>query len=380
MKIQSITVSENKKPFNFNFTSAHIDRNQPDSLIISFEFDNGLLGLGETTPRAYVTGETCLTVARAFQECFAPALFSADIESFEDVSLLMGALEKLCTGSDFPHCNCALTAVELALMDGLGKYLGVSTGSFLGPVVRESVPYALSVPFMTLEQIERTYPVFEPFNIGFLKAVVGHDNEYNIEKLKLIRSLVGDDPVVLLEANGHLSLDEAITLCRLAEPYNITGFEQPLPAGELEGLIELKKKTGIPIILDESICNSDDARRFLDNDAVDIVNIKIAKCGGLVQSCQIAELTRRYDKVCHLGAHVGETAILTAAGLHFGMTIPNIRFFEGFSFMLFQELNETPAAGKLAPERLMDIPGIGLTQPMYDQILQDCREVALIKR
>ena len=373
MKIEAIHIHEYQKSFNLQFSSSHLTRTKPDSLIVKFDFDTGLTGLGETTPRPYVTGETLETVVQTLRMWASAVLFSTEVNTIGDVTRLLSKLKEMCIQRDVHNYLNALTVVDLALIDALGKQLIMSAGQLLGPKIREHIPYAVSVPFLTLEEIEALYPVFAPFKIGFIKVLLGNDDTYNLEKVKLIRSLLGDEVVLQAEINGYWTFDQAVTTLKRIEPYHISAIEQPFSAKDenMVQLAQLKKQTGLAIILDESVCTLSDARRFLEADAVDMINIKIAKCGGLLLSKQIAELAAAYDKICHLGAHVGETAILTNAGLHFAVTTQNIRYFEGFSFMLFQNDSLAPEQARVSAENIRCSDGLGVTEEAYEQLLAD---------
>jgi L-alanine-DL-glutamate epimerase-like enolase superfamily enzyme len=100
---------------------------------------------------------------------------------------------------------------------------------------------------------------------------------------------------------------------------------------------EIRHKTGIPVIVDESMCSLSDAKNLIDMGACDIINIKISKCGGLLRSRQIRNFALSRNVRCQVGAHVGETSILGKAGLHFAMTTKNLFCFEGYSQLLFED-------------------------------------------
>ena len=85
------------------------------------------------------------------------------------------------------------------------------------------------------------------------------------------------------------------------------------------------------------MCSLDDAKKLIENEACDLLNIKISKCGGLVRSRRIAHFAQSQNIQCQIGAHVGETEILGAAGKYFAFTTQNLIYFEGCSFLLFEE-------------------------------------------
>jgi len=113
-----------------------------------------------------------------------------------------------------------------------------------------------------------------------------------------------------------------------------------LAASDVEGLHEIRNKTGIPVIVDESLCSLSDAKRLIEAEACDVINIKISKCGGLLKSKEIRDFAESKNIPCQVGAHVGETDILGKAGRYFAMTTRNLFCFEGFSQLLFKDSPE----------------------------------------
>ena len=85
----------------------------------------------------------------------------------------------------------------------------------------------------------------------------------------------------------------------------------------------------MPVIVDESLVSAEDARRLADAGACHVFNVRISKCGGLLESARVREIGLRAGIGCMLGAQVGETALLSAAGRHFGTRCEGVRFFEG---------------------------------------------------
>jgi muconate cycloisomerase len=374
MRISGIDIYRYLKPFEIEFHSSHTKRNNPDSLIIKIDFENGLYGLGEAVPRHYVTGEDCTTVASVIHDCFVPVLFSNEIKTRRDVIGLLEELENECGKSKVTSYNSALCAIEIALLDALGKLSSVPIGDFLGPTLRENIEYSVSVPFLSTETIMELYPMVKQFNFKHVKILLVKDESKNLERVGLIRSLLGDEVNLQVEANGSWTLREALSNIENLKDFNINAVEQPLPVGDLDSLIELRKNIDIPIVLDESICDLADAAEIMDMGAFDIINLKLSKCGGLIRSKEIADLASSHNIKCQLGSHVGETAILTNAGVHFAMTVPNVSHFAGSSFLLFQrsKREEKSQQENMNNGYALDRYGLGL-ETGGDRIIKDSR-------
>ena len=337
MKIIKFGLYKFKKPFKLSFHSTQAFRTNADSVIFRLEFENGIIGYGESTPRSYVTGEDCSTVAQIAQDRFAPILLSSAINTIDDVVDLLNELENECIKRNILQYNSALGGIDIALLDALGKSKKSSVTHFLDPTVREQISYSIPIPFLPLQKIQDLFFELENFRISHVKVLVGGIESENIERVSLVRSLFGEHVNIRLEVNERWTFQKAISNIEKLQRFNITAVEQPLPKDDIAGLAALRKEINIPIIVDESMCGLDDAKTLIEGEACDILNIKISKCGGLLRSKRIAHFAQSHDIQCQLGAHVGETDILSSAGKCFAFTTQNLVFFEGCSFLLFEE-------------------------------------------
>jgi len=133
-----------------------------------------------------------------------------------------------------------------------------------------------------------------------------------------------------VDANGAWDLDEAICRVETLARYQVLAVEQPLAKGNEAALADLRRRTRVPIMLDESLLTLEGAERLVAGGQVDLFNIRISKNGGLVRSLRLAELAHRAGLDFQLGCMVGETGILTAAGRVFLELVGRrVRFSEG---------------------------------------------------
>jgi muconate cycloisomerase len=140
-----------------------------------------------------------------------------------------------------------------------------------------------------------------------------------------------------------------------------------LAKGDIEGAKTLRTRTPLKIIADESACSLEDVTRLIHEDACDMINVKISKCGGLDHALEIAENARRADKSLILGAHVAETGILESAGRIFASLVREVCYCEGsLSDFIFDEPVVVGPQGFdrrcLAP--LSPAPGLGVEMRM----------------
>jgi muconate cycloisomerase len=360
MKIIKINISQCDTPFKFSFHSPHAVRIQSDSIVVELKFDKGISGYGESAPRPYVTGETSSTVTDTIQEFFSKTLFRTGINSIKDVKRTLDALEKEFLDRNLNSYNSALGAIDIALLDALGKLEGVPLHHYLGPIVKEDMTSSLSIPFLHESIIMELYPELKKLEFDSLKIVLGEVQKDNIERVRMIRSLFGDHMDIRIEANGKWSVEQALSHIEELKRFNISGVEQPVAAGDIGGLQEIRRRTGIPVIVDESMCNLSDARNLIEAKACDIINIKISKCGGLLKSKEIRDFAESRNVSCQVGAHVGETDILGKAGQYFARTTRDLFCFEGFSYLLFKDSWEDHADRQSSGEDNFLNSGLGI--------------------
>ncbi|MGZ6276485.1 MAG: enolase C-terminal domain-like protein, partial [Syntrophales bacterium] len=294
-------------------------------------------GYGESAPRPYVTGETPSTVTDTIENFFSRILFRSEINSIEDVKVTLDALERECRDRNIRIYNSALGAMDIALLDALGKLQGAPLYHYLGPALRENMPSSIPIPFLHESIVKELYQELKKLELDSLKIIMGNVEKDNIERVSMIRTLFGDHMDMRIEANGKWSTEQALSHIAKLKRFNISGVEQPVAAGNIEGLQEIRRRTDIPVIVDESMCNLSDAKKLIEAKACDIINIKISKCGGLLKSKEIREFAESEKLPCQVGAHVGETDILGKAGRYFAETTRNLFCFEGFSQLLFED-------------------------------------------
>lgn len=345
MFLKKIVCFEFKRPFKLPFKSPHTSRTSADSIVVQLVFENGISGYGESAPRAYVTGEDCSTVVQIIEDVFTPPLFSHPITCLQDIEKLLNHLEQECLKRSESHYTSALGAIDIALLDALGKSQRLPVASYLGSIQKNIAPRSISLPLVPLDKIEGLFSRHRELDFKHLKILVGQDEKENLDRVLLLRKLFGKDVDLRLEANGRWNFDQAVSNLEMLINCNISAVEEPLPMGDIEGFHKLKKMFKLNIILDESMCSLSDAEAIIDAEACNVFNIKISKCGGLIRSKAIAEFAESRGIACYLGCHVGESEILGQAAKHFSITRPDLLYIEGYTMLLFEDLKEIEQKG-----------------------------------
>lgn len=319
-------------------------RRMNDTLIVRCELDDGSIGWGEALPRPYVTGESIASVWRhltatdlaqmADHRYFHPpdAVAVLDDLRLADIEPDSGEMARECFG------NSVRCALELAIMDALCRSAGCSISDWL-----RSLPEAADIA-ANLSTVQysgvvtsarnavsqyRSALKMRLFGFATVKVKVGAAGVDDVKCLQRIRNIVGQKVDVRLDANEAWSPDNLAANIVALERFGPSCLEQPLAHSEVHRLSELRKGTSVPVMLDESLCCLEDARRAIEGDWCDLFNLRISKCGGLLACVRLAALANNHNLGYQLGCLVGETGILSAAGRHFACSIANIRYLEG---------------------------------------------------
>jgi muconate cycloisomerase len=356
MKIERISIYRCDRLFSLRFASSKKNRTKTEAIILRVDCENGLYGFGESTPRQYVTGESIESVSHLIQGMMANYLLGCSFSSLADVEGILTGLSRHCMQRREGPFNSALGAVDLALLDLLGKHSHRPIQDFLGPVLRDSIPYALSIPLLPLPEIRRLSSLLQSLPLASVKVLAGADNADTLNRLRFLREEFGFQGEVTLEANGIWTADDACSFLTLAGKFSIAAVEQPTAKDDIEGLKKVREISGIPVIADESMCSLSDAESLIEERACDVLNIKISKCAGLIRSREIALFAHSRGIPCQIGAHVGETEILSAAGTALARSIPEILRYDGFSSLLFTCEKDGTGGGNPTDQA----PGLGV--------------------
>ena len=254
MKIKKIRLFRFDAPFKMAFHSPHLRRVRAEAVLSKIEFDNGLFGSGESTPRSYVTNETCSSVIEIFQNILAANLLDRNVECFEDVESILDDLENRCRLTGISHYLSALGATDIGLLDALGKLMEKPFHFFLGPARERHIPFSTTIPFMPISKIEDIIENLGTTDLFFsgVKVIMGPDEKENLERVRRIRQIFGASMEIRIEANGKWSTDQAISCINKMEQFAICSVEQPVSPGDFAGLKRVKEGIGIPVVADES--------------------------------------------------------------------------------------------------------------------------------
>jgi L-alanine-DL-glutamate epimerase-like enolase superfamily enzyme len=243
------------------------------------------------------------------------------------------------------------------------KKAGKAVVDLLGGKRRPHVP-------ITEQIFIRDWPTAEEELEGILsrgtrqiKVKIGTSPQADRKALHRVRAFVGPGVEIRVDANHAYTLAEGEPLYRALADLGVLAFEEPLSLRDWSGLQALRQRLGMVVILDESILSLDDLQAAIAQDAIDILNIKLTRVGGISQALRYAELCSQHGVEVALGCSE-ELGVGTAAIVHLAAALPQVHSVEGLGperlgFDLIAEQWALTDGMLACPES----PGLGVTLP-----------------
>ena len=307
MKITKIETKKLTAPLKTPFQTALRRVEFLEDLVVIIHTDSGLKGYGEGAPTPVITGETMGTM-QAVIDYLTPFLVGRETEDFESlIDIVQHRILKNTT---------AKSALEIALYDLKAKSQNLPIYQMLGGVQTE---FETDITISLGETAKMVSDTLSAIALGYtiLKIKVGDGVQKDIERIKAISEAAGKDILLRLDANQGWTAKESVEILLALEKEEIALelVEQPVKSDDIEGLRYIKDRVETPLLADESVFTLTDARRLLDLQAVDLINIKLAKCGGISNALKLADIADEYGVKCMLGCML-EGPISVGAGVH----------------------------------------------------------------
>ncbi len=314
MRIAAIEARVLSIAFKVAFKHASAERNAMQSLWVEARSADGVTGMGEGCPREYVTSES-LGTAQAFLENH-----QADwLANIRDIGSLISWTDS--HRAEIDANPAAWSAVEIAMLDCMGKSRGISLERLLGiPAIEGRFRYTAVLGDAPPAAFEAQLAHYLKAGFRDFKIKLSGDRKIDRAKTHALASAGISPKSVRADAN-NLWTDARDATAHLASlEFSFFAIEEPLHPGDHNGMREIARSRGTKIILDESALNlahleplRDDAQRW-------IVNLRVSKMGGILRSMEFVRAARFAGIQLIVGAHVGETSVLTRAAL----TIANL--------------------------------------------------------
>ncbi len=321
MKICKLAIHHLQIPLKFQFAQANHAAKRSNSILVELETEGGILGFGESCPRTYVTGECPSSVSSDLKRV-QTLLWQKEFVEIEDIERF------ICDHLAVKVGPSALCALELALLDAWSKSYGEPLIESLGGHEKEEFRYTGVIPTGNFAKLR---PFLSKFNFPQIKLKVGKDLKENMKQIDRIQEICGSQIPIQVDINTAWSWGDALVQIPAMMKRGIRIFEQPFLPKFDECMGKLTERFGSDafIMADESATTPFQVLKLLEQGQCNRINLKISKHGGIFQTLNIYREAWRQGIYCQLGAHFGETSILTYAGLIVASCVPKLTGHEG---------------------------------------------------
>jgi L-alanine-DL-glutamate epimerase-like enolase superfamily enzyme len=251
-------------------------------IVVRVSTDEGLSGIGE----AFAYGAP-LAVCAVIDESLSPLLVGQDATRIEALVDLMHRGTMIYGRRGL--AMFAISGVEIALWDLLGKSLGAPVSALLGGAMRPRLPvYASLLRYESPAEVARASAAFAARGFRMLKL-----HQTDVASVRAAREAVGPDAALMLDTNCPWTPDQAIAMARALAPHRLYWLEEPVwPPEDYAGLARVAAATETPIALGENESTVWGFREIIERGAADILQPSITKVGGIAEFRKIVALAQ----------------------------------------------------------------------------------------
>jgi len=312
--------------------------------------------VGEASP-SLVTKESAKTIIRCVDK-LAPNLRLADEL---EIGQVVRRMDEVISGNP-----SAKAAIDIALHDILAQRVKKPLFALFGGFRQITTDITISARMPA----DLSQDALNAVNNGFkaLKIKAGFSFEEDIERIKAVRDRVGPKVALRIDANQGWKEKQILNSLKKLEVFDLEFIEQPVKAKDLKGLRKLRENTNIPIMADESVCSPEDALKIIKSEAVDLINIKLMKAGGLIKAKEIIEIAEQSKISCMMGC-MCESNVGISAAAHLASALTNIKFADLDSDVLLKDKLVLEGGAELKDSQRIPPRGTGLGIARIDEQL-----------
>jgi len=283
-------------------------RNFRSATLVQVETDQGITGLGSCSGN----GELIEAIVGKVLKPLLAGMDPTQIEEIWDKAYVRGGHKEFGTRG---IGVVALSGIDIALWDILGKVRGVPIYQLLGGKCRDKVPvYATALYPEEPSNVAKRARAFAEQGFHGVKIKVGFDLEQDIGIVRAVRRELGKDFTVMTDANQGYSLDVGLKAAEAFSKCGVFWLEEPLFAEDIEGHAQLREKGKVPIAVGENLNTYYAFENFVARGAVDFLQPDVARAGGITEIRKIAALAAKHNVT--LSFHTWGDAVALAASLH----------------------------------------------------------------
>jgi muconate cycloisomerase len=326
-------------------------------VIVELTLANGAVGIGEAArlggPRW--SEESVESIKAAIDTYLAPALIGTRADRFEQAGALLDEAAK--------RNNAAKAAVETALLDAVGRTLGLPAAALLGGAVRESFPVLWTLasgdPGQEIEEAEAKLAA--RLHDTFKVKIGAQEPQADLARLRRLAGALDGRAKLIVDANQAWDETTSVRCLPVLGELGISLVEQPLPAWNVAGMARVRARSTVPLMADECVFTAHDMLAVAQAAAADVVSLKLVKHGGLLGTRKVAAVA----EAAGIGLYGGcllESSIGAAAHLQVFATLRELGWgCEHFGpQILTDDLVTEPLRFADFHVHLPDGPGIGV--------------------
>tara|TARA_Y100001934_G_C12285163_1_gene741958 strand:- start:312 stop:1415 length:1104 start_codon:yes stop_codon:yes gene_type:complete len=353
MKIESISVYQIDLPLvegRYSWADGKFVE-KFDSTIVEIKTDIGIVGLGEVCPLGPFYLPAFGMGARAGIKEIAPGLIGfipteiGKIQRYMDSALLGHPYVKSC--------------IDMACWDLLGKKTGMPLWALLGGKFGDSIQLYRAISQETPNKMADKVAKYREEGYQKFQLKVGSNPDEDIDRIHCVRSLLDRDEVLIADANTGWTAPDALRVANAVSNLDIF-LEQP--CASYQKCMSVRERTSIPFILDETIDGLEALLCAHNDRAMDVINLKISKVGGITTARQIRDLCVSLGIPMTIEDSWGGD-IITAAIAHLAHSTPERFRFSSTDFNSYSPISN--AFGAPVRENgvmtASDKPGLGVT-------------------
>jgi len=298
--------------------------------------DEGIYGIGEGTLNCFAR-----TVEAAIHEL---ENFVLGMDPFQIEILSQRLIRDVYTDGGQIHM-CAVAAIEMACWDIIGKALGQPVYNLWGGRCHEKLrAYANgwyrgprrpeSFAEKAAEVVKRGYTAlkFDPFGDNW-RVLPRYEFDLSLDIIRAVRSAVGDAVDILIEGHCRFNVATAVQFAEAMAEFRPMWFEEPVPHTDIQAMVEVARRSPVPIATGENLFNKQQFAELLSHRAVSIYQPEPLNLGGLFAARKIADMVDAYYGM--IAPHSAQGPVCSAACVQLNASIPNFLIHE-----IFDEFNE----------------------------------------
>ena len=293
-----------------------------DAVVVRVRTASGLVGFGEAHH-----GRAPGAVAHLVNTTLRQLILGLD------ASDVVGIWKRIYTMQLGSHgmgagCAMAMSGIDMALWDIRGKAVGWPLYKLLGGARRPIPAYAggVSLGYQTPQDLLAEARPLVEFGYSALKLRIGDSPLRDLERVAFIRKALGDEPVLLTDANTGYSLEDARAVMPGLEEHGIRWLEEPFPAHDHRSYAIAANYGTVPLAAGENHYTRFEFNRLIEDGVIQVLQPDLSKTGGITEALRIAAMASAWKLDIH--PHSSMTGLNHAATIHFLSSIENAGYFE----------------------------------------------------